>query len=344
VTSQAAAGLTSARPVRAEMLRVVVAYAVFATLWILFSDTLIGRLSNNPGTLVMLGTLKGLAFVALTSLLLYALLRRVGGTDEATAAPVGNRRLVAWVVGLALLILLAGAAAMRQVAQRHEALAAAQLHAMARLKVGQIEAWLGERRKDIEIVRHLPELIRALRQWQRDGDAASTTFAREQLVEVLRIGGHRSIAVLDAAGTVRFTAGDDYHLPEDRLDTAIKRALSGNASQFADLSVDRAGGTELSFAFVAPLPAAAGAPALLILLRANEGDFLLPLLQVLPVPSASAETPAGTPRQRFGTAARRAARPRRQHVATAHPAERDRVLSRAGQQRGYGRRTAARGA
>ena len=290
MTSQAAAGLTSARPVRAEMLRVVVAYAVFATLWILFSDTLIGRLSNNPGTLVMLGTLKGLAFVALTSLLLYALLRRVGGTDEATAAPVGNRRLVAWVVGLALLILLAGAAAMRQVAQRHEALAAAQLHAMARLKVGQIEAWLGERRKDIEIVRHLPELIRALRQWQRDGDAASTTFAREQLVEVLRIGGHRSIAVLDAAGTVRFTAGEDYHLPEDRLDTAIKRALSGNASQFADLSVDRAGGTELSFAFVAPLPAAAGAPALLILLRANEGDFLLPLLQVLPVPSASAET------------------------------------------------------
>jgi diguanylate cyclase (GGDEF)-like protein/PAS domain S-box-containing protein len=331
------------RPVRAEMLRVVVAYAVFATLWILFSDTLIGRLSDNPGTLVMLGTLKGLAFVALTSLLLYALLRRVGGTDEATAAPVGNRRLVAWVVGLALLILLAGAAAMRQVAQRHEALAAAQLHAMARLKVGQIEAWLGERRKDIEIVRHLPALIRALRRWQRDGDAASTTFAREQLVEVLRIGGHRSIAVLDAAGTVRFTAGEDYHLPEDRLDTAIKRALSGNASQFADLSVDRAGGTELSFAFVAPLPAAAGAPALLILLRANEGDFLLPLLQVLPVPSASAETLLvrrdsdsvlllDAPRDRAGST-----RPRRIPLSetgscSCRPA------------RGCGRRTAARGA
>ncbi len=290
MTSQAAAGLTSARLVRAEMLRVVVAYAVFATLWILFSDTLIGRLSDNPGTLVMLGTLKGLAFVALTSLLLYALLRRVGGTDEATAAPVGNRRLVAWVVGLALLILLAGAAAMHQVAQRHEALAAAQLHANARLKVGQIEAWLNERRKDIEIVRHLPELTRALRQWQRDGDAASTAFAREQLVEVQRIGGHRSMAVLDATGTARFTAGDDYHLPEDRLDTAIKRALSGDTSQFADLFVDRAGGTELSFAFVAPLPATAGTPALLILLLANAGDFLLPLLQVLPVPSASAET------------------------------------------------------
>lgn len=291
MTSQAAAGLTSARPVRAELLRVVVAYALFATLWILFSDTLIGSLSDNPGTLVMLGTLKGLAFVALTSLLLYALLRRVGGTDEATAAPVGNRRLVAWVVGLALLILLAGAAAMRQVAQRHEALAAAQLHATARLKAGQIESWLDERRKDIEIVRHLPVLIRALRQWQRDGDTVSTAFAREQLAEVLRIGGHRSIAVLDAVGTLQLAAGDDYHLPEGRLDTAIKHALSGDQSQFADLSVDRAGGgTELSFAFVAPLPATAGSPALLILLRANESDFVLPLLQVLPVPSASTET------------------------------------------------------
>jgi PAS domain S-box-containing protein len=291
VTSQAAAGLTSARPVRAEMLRVVVAYAVFATLWILFSDTLIGRLSDNPGTLVMLGTLKGLAFVALTSLLLYALLRRVGGTDEATAAPVGNHRLVAWVVGLALLILLAGAAAMRQVAQRHEALAAAQLHAMARLKVGQIEAWLDERRKDIEIIRHSPLLIGALRRWQRDGDAASTTQAHAQLAAVLRIGGYRSIAVLDVTGARLLAAGGDDHLPDDLLDTVIKRALSSEASQFADLSLDRAGGgMDLSFDFVAPLPAADGAPALVIVLRADENDFVLPLLQVLPVPSASAET------------------------------------------------------
>jgi PAS domain S-box-containing protein len=291
VTSQAAVGLTTTRPMRAEMLRVVVAYAVFATLWILFSDTLIGRLSDNPGTLVMLGTLKGLTFVALTSLLLYALLRRVGGTDEAAAAQVGNRRLVAWVVGLALLILFAGAAAMQQVAQRHAALVAGQLHATARLKAGQIESWLDERRKDIELIRHSPALIRALRQWQRDGGAASTTHAREQLAAVLRIGGYRSIAVLDVAGSLLLAAGDDLHPHDDLLDTAIRRALSSDQSQFTDLSLDRAGGgTELSFGFVAPLPVSDGAPALLIVLRANESDFVLPLLQVLPVPSASAET------------------------------------------------------
>jgi PAS domain S-box-containing protein len=290
VTSPAPpAGLVTGRPVRAEMLRVVVAYAVFATLWILFSDTLVGSLSDNPGTLVMLGTLKGLAFVALTSLLLYALLRRVGGTDEAASVRVGNRRLVAWVVGLAVLILLAGAAAMRQVAQRHEALVAAQLHATARLKAGQIESWLDERRKDIEIIRHSPLLIQALRQWQRDAGAASSTPAREQLAAVLRIGGYRSIAVLDATGTLRLAAGDAP--PDDFIETSIKRALSSDESQFTDLSVDRAdGGTALSFDFVAPLPATDGAPPLLIVLRANESDFVLPLLQALPVPSASAET------------------------------------------------------
>ncbi len=105
---------------RAAMLRVVLIYAFVATLWILFSDTLIGHLGVQPETLVMLGMLKGLAFVGLTSMLLYALLRRLPEGAAATPAGGGSRRLLLSVAALALLILIVGAAAMRQVAERQE--------------------------------------------------------------------------------------------------------------------------------------------------------------------------------------------------------------------------------
>ena len=105
---------------RAAMLRVVLIYAFVATLWILFSDTLIGSLGVQPEMLVMLGMLKGLAFVGLTSMLLYALLRRLPEGTAATPDGGGSRRLLLSVAALALLILIAGAAAMRQVAERQE--------------------------------------------------------------------------------------------------------------------------------------------------------------------------------------------------------------------------------
>ncbi|KFB78229.1 PAS domain S-box protein [Candidatus Accumulibacter cognatus] len=105
---------------RAAMLRVVLIYAFVATLWILFSDTLIGHLGVQPETRVMLGMLKGLAFVGLTSMLLYALLRRLPEGAAATPDGGGSRRLLLSVAALALLILIVGAAAMRQVAERQE--------------------------------------------------------------------------------------------------------------------------------------------------------------------------------------------------------------------------------
>jgi two-component system sensor histidine kinase/response regulator len=61
----------------ADVLRVVLAYAVFASLWILLSDTLVGWLFSDPAHIVRVSTIKGWLFVIVTSLLLYALIRRL---------------------------------------------------------------------------------------------------------------------------------------------------------------------------------------------------------------------------------------------------------------------------
>jgi len=57
--------------------RVVLAYAIFAGLWILLSDRAMGLLFSDPDTLVQASMAKGWFFVAVTSLLLYVLVRRL---------------------------------------------------------------------------------------------------------------------------------------------------------------------------------------------------------------------------------------------------------------------------
>lgn len=65
-------------------LRIVLAYAIFAGLWILLSDRAMGLLLDNPETLVQASMAKGWFFVAVTSLLLYVLVRQL--IDQIAAA------------------------------------------------------------------------------------------------------------------------------------------------------------------------------------------------------------------------------------------------------------------
>lgn len=58
---------------------IVLAYAVFAGLWILLSDQAMGLLFSDPAALVQASMAKGWFFVAVTSLLLYVLVRRLLG-------------------------------------------------------------------------------------------------------------------------------------------------------------------------------------------------------------------------------------------------------------------------
>ncbi len=67
----------------AGVLAIVLTYAGFAALWILLSDRVMGLLVSDPDELVHASTLKGWFFVAVTSLLLYALVRRFAAALDA---------------------------------------------------------------------------------------------------------------------------------------------------------------------------------------------------------------------------------------------------------------------
>ena len=59
---------------------IAAAYALLATLWILFSDRALGHWLDDPKLLVQASVTKGLAFVALTSAILLLLMRKAFGT------------------------------------------------------------------------------------------------------------------------------------------------------------------------------------------------------------------------------------------------------------------------
>ena len=66
------------------VLTIVLLYAVLSGIWILFSDKAVQWLFDDPAAMTIASTLKGWLFVAVTTALLYFLIRRlIGGRQVA---------------------------------------------------------------------------------------------------------------------------------------------------------------------------------------------------------------------------------------------------------------------
>ena len=283
----------SPRRTPARVLIVVLLYAVFASLWILLSDAVTGFLISDPREIIIASTLKGWVFVGVTSLLLWLLLRRAAADAPATLPPRGDGRWLRWGAGLAVLLVTAvGIAAIGGLVQRHEEHGIAQLHAVAKLKAGQIERWLDERRRNAEQLRTANALIKLTRQWQTKGDAASRTLIVERLESIRQIMHYQAIFLVHADGQVLLGTGGHTQVAPV-LRESIARALSSGAVQFTDLYRQEIAGEEhLHMDFVVPLTgaAASGEGQIAAVIRVDKNEFLFPFLQEWPGPSTSAET------------------------------------------------------
>ena len=81
-------------PSSAAISSIVLAYAAVASLWITLSDRALAWLSNDPARTALVSTLKGSLFVAVTSVLLYGLMRRlVWGLRTPHPGPPRPRRV-----------------------------------------------------------------------------------------------------------------------------------------------------------------------------------------------------------------------------------------------------------
>jgi PAS domain S-box-containing protein len=271
-----------------DILTVVLLYAALAASWILFSDKAMEWLFSDPEHLLLAGTVKGWLFVAVTSLLLYRLLRRRSGHAAQAARPRGSRwRIATFLLLLTTVISALTAGAIGYTFDRHEGHGIAQLQAIADLKTRQIADWLDERRSDARFVQSSRFLAENYQRWRDAGDSASRDTLQERL-EVIRKGnGFQAALLLDKQGALVWDSSGDPVALEPGLRAAARQAAADHqVSQFGPYC-DAAGHLHLDF--IAPLMAM-GKHSPVVVLRANPSAYLNPILQVWPVPSASAET------------------------------------------------------
>ncbi len=275
---------------RNSALRIALAYATVAALWILFSDKAVEWLFDDPVKIALASTLKGWLFVALTSLLLYGLLlRRVGGVSRPEDPTLVRRRDPGLFFALLAILVVAtitgfGIAHTVTQAQNKEA---ARLQAIADLKVRQITDWLRERRGDATFIQGSIFFAEQYRRWRETGDSASGAALQTRLDNFLRIYGFGAITLLDPEGQRLWNTADAPAELIPELRAAAESAARDREIRQVGPYLDIAGRSCLDF--VVPLATVAGS-APIIVLHADLRDWLHPTLQTWPVPSSSGET------------------------------------------------------
>ncbi len=267
----------------------VLLYALGATLWILLSDLLVATLVADPWALSLVSAFKGLAFVAVTSLLLYWALSR-GRRPATGAVPPASPRLTAALVALGLLLVAGGVFGLRGLMAEQQDRYAAQLQAVAALKTDQLSRWLEERRRDAEQVRSSLPLLEMLQRWRVDGDIGARDQVLVRLAGIAEARRYEMVALIDREG--RYPLGAGNHLRgAPPLQAALERARADGEVHFSGLYPYGEGeDRHVHFDTVAPLPETTGGGGLALLFRLHEEDFLFPFLKGWPVPSPSAET------------------------------------------------------
>ena len=271
---------------------VVLGYAVFGALWILASDRVVEWLFTDPKLLVIAGTLKGWAFIAITSMLLYRLMQKRSGTTAAASAPVAPavppRSLIRPLALAALIILGLTAATIAYDVMRHKDEQAVRLQTIADLKASQIGDWLKERLGDAGFLQSSRALGQNYRRWRDHGDSAG----RDQLLAFLEqfraSKGYESLLLLDELGRPLWDSAGALPAIDPQLSFAARAAAAAGKVDLLTPHNDARG--HLYLELVAPLWVPGAEPGPVVVLRSDPFTYLFPLLQIWPLPSTSGET------------------------------------------------------
>lgn len=280
--------------------RVVVIYAVFAALWILLSDQAVVWLFQDPESIALVNTLKGWFFVAVTTLLLWLLLRRHGdraakhqqsrllagsAEDAEGGRGLGYTLLPMAILGVAIVVLTT-VALVRSYNQQTAKLTA-QLHTIVDLKTREIQTWLGEREGDARFLRDNHILAQHYLSWRRGGNPAGReTLARG--LEGFRQGkGYSAITLRDGQGQLLWGSERAPRGIKQQVAASIRKA--SQEDRVSMLGIYRGVAGTLRLDMLAPLLLAGPRPPVIVL-HSNPSDWLLHTLQNWPSPSPSGET------------------------------------------------------
>jgi PAS domain S-box-containing protein len=279
------------------LLKPVLTYALFSCLWILFSDRAVATLFQEPAQIALASTLKGGLFVAVTSGLLYVLLKGwretftpADSVDEDESKAAQSLRLPLLFTALTLVVPLLGVIYIQLRTPQIEHEATDNLQAIARLKAEQVENWLAERRADGKVIAASSGFSYRIHTFLAEkSDPQNARPILDRFAALLDSYGYSSIQLLDSRGRLTLSQGRPLALSPAARELAA-RAMRRQQVLRGELFRDAEGAIYLDWAVPVVISDAQGARAVAaILMRIDAAKFLYPLIQTWPTTSQSAE-------------------------------------------------------
>ena len=258
-------------------------YAVFGLLWILLSDRLLQSLVADVATLSILGQGKGVAFVLVTSSLIYLVLARRPASETASAArPASAHERPAplmWVFAvLCAAVIVASLVSYGNAARQVHDQQVAQLRHDARLKAHLMQGWMARRLQEARQIAADPTLRASLQRWRRTPDDASALPVRRQL-QLLLASGHYANALVVGDQAHPLLAADDGLPDVDRaLAAGAKAALASGMVSSSDIQAQPGDTDSIHFDLFIPVTGLDGRPEVVLVLRTEPRRSLLPQL------------------------------------------------------------------
>ncbi len=272
-----------------EILKIVLLYAAFAALWILLSDKAMGWLFQETAQSTLFSTLKGWAFVAVTSALLYRLMKRLPGSATGAGPPMVGLRSVAWPLGLmTVVIVVITGAGIGYTLFQHQEREVARLQAIADLKTRQIEAWIEERLGDARFMQSNRLWGRLYRQWRDEGETASRDLLLSRLRDFVENKGFQRALLLDESNEILWSTQADVSTLEPGVRDAVRGAPQEHSAIHLGPYRDTSGVVRLDL--IVPLLSTGKRPGPTVILGIDPEKSLFAMLQTWPVPSVSGET------------------------------------------------------
>ncbi len=270
---------------RLQPLSVALIYGVLASLWITLSDRAVGWLFKDPAVVLLASTTKGWLFVGVTTALVFVLLMRRERQAPETPAPV--RSLPWWgLAGLLLLVLLATGLAIHGVWRNDRDQAGKQLLAISESQAREVALWYSERQHDARWLQADKDLQVNWLVWHHTRAPGAIDALGQRLATHLNDGHFRRASLLRPDGSVVWHSGGPTLTQEPELKAALARALQHNRTERAGPWKDGSG--QLRLAFLAPVAADSGTPAVVVL-HLDPPAHLHPALAQWPLPQNTAE-------------------------------------------------------
>lgn len=271
-------------------------YLAVATLWIVASDKLVVLLVDDPLLIAKISMAKGVAFVVITTVLLYVFnLPQVAEMDGVCATiPKSTARtrqlcLFGSFVGLAALVPLVGYSIVIHQEPRFEQKAVDDLRAISDLKVDQIQSWLDEWRADASALMVDAGFVDSLDRWlaARDHHARKTVLG---VLQSLEKAHHYDMMVVGVDGRPVLAEDSRPDMAVPGRQALVAASLRSGRIVSSDLYKESAGRIRLDF--IVPLLRKEGqgrrAVGAVVLCPPVE-KFLFPLIRRWPTPSPTGE-------------------------------------------------------